>query len=389
MSSSLLIFSCGRFSNSTLRLKLELDPACRKFHTSGHLGFQTSGHLGFHTSSHCCKKKKGPTRLDAFKKNFLPVEDANKRPSALEIERKDLPANQPTLRERVERDRRHAFHQFDEKHGYWTNKPLPILQQIKVDLKADPKRALTQNFKKVAGEFKKLKDEVDQGNYSYATQIKKAFVLPGERSKEWGFQSELELDDWILTRDSDWGEGYSSAEFELNKSGTAAILKGDLSTRVPNDGRTHEAGYVNIASVNKRKSFGRLRLMPHWMNYTHLTMMVRGDGRKYMINLKIKRDFDIAWDDRWHYPLYTRGGPYWQYVKIPFSKFYFGHAGYIQDRQEKVNLMIMQGISFTLKDRISGPFQLEIKDISLHYDPTGDDEDFAYEMYRIPAFWNS
>jgi len=51
--------------------------------------------------------------------------------------------------------------------------------------------------------------------------------------------------------------------------------------------------------------------------------------------------------------------------------------------------MIMQGISFTLKDKISGPFQLEIKDISLHYDPTGDDEEFAYEMYRIPAFWNS
>merc|ERR1719222_378580 len=62
-------------------------------------------------------------------------------------------------------------------------------------------------------------------------------------------------------------------------------------------------------------------------------MNIRGDGRKYMINLKVKRDFDILWNDRWHYPLYTRGGPYWQYVKIPWSKFFLGSRGRIQDRQ--------------------------------------------------------
>ena len=32
-------------------------------------------------------------------------------------------------------------------------------------------------------------------------------------------------------------------------------------------------------------------------------------------------------------------------------------------------------------------FQLEIKDISLLNDPTGEDETFAYELYKIPDFW--
>jgi hypothetical protein len=30
---------------------------------------------------------------------------------------------------------------------------------------------------------------------------------------------ELDLYQWILTKDSDWGEGYSSAEFHLNSQG--------------------------------------------------------------------------------------------------------------------------------------------------------------------------
>ena len=40
-----------------------------------------------------------------------------------------------------------------------------------------------------------------------------------------------------------------------------------------------------------------------------------------------------------------------------------------------------------MMDQISGPFQLELKDISLMVDHGNDGEEFAYEMYKIPHFW--
>lgn len=341
-----------------------------------------------HTSQTLVSKKKKKSRLQIFKDKLVFEEDWDKRPSDLEIKRKDLPPNQPTLKERIERDEWHMFYQKDVHHGYWEKdrQPVSILEQMKIDAK-NPKKAMIATFQGLKAEVSKFAEEHKKGEYSIQQKIRENVVLEGGTRKEWGFQSEVEMMEWVLTKDSDWGEGYSSAEFKLNDSATAATLSGELSTRVPNDGRIDNAGYVNITSINKRMSFGRLKLLEHWVNYTHLTMKVRGDGRKYWINLKIYREYDMHWDDRYHYPLHTRGGPYWQEVKIPFSKFFLGHKGVIQDRQAAITLQIMQSISFTLKDQIHGPFQLEIKDIGLVRNDSGDDEEFAYENYLVPDFW--
>jgi len=341
-----------------------------------------------------CFKYKPPERRSfiPFSKKFVKKEDLDKRPSDLEIKKKDLPVNTPTLGERVKRDGQHLFHQNDRKHGYYSdpakansndNELIALLKDVKKDVQKNPKEALVRNFKIVANEVKKWGEETKTG-LSWKNTIDK-FPRQGDRRTEWEFKKEEDLSQWVLTVDSDWGEGYSTADLEYNPAGHA-VFRGHLSTRVPADGRTQAAGYANIGTVNRRKSFARLKMLP-WMYYTHLYMNVRGDGRTYMLNLNIQRDFDITWDDRYHYPLFTRGGPYWQYVKIPFGKFYFGNKGKIQDRQNRIMLELSTGMSITLADNITGPFQLEVKDIGVQLDMDNDPEWFAYEKYKVPAWY--
>ena len=43
---------------------------------------------------------------------------------------------------------------------------------------------------------------------------------------------ELDMYQWILTKDSDWGEGYSSAEFNLNSQGESLPLAEKINYRL-------------------------------------------------------------------------------------------------------------------------------------------------------------
>ena len=57
------------------------------------------------------------------------------------------------------------------------------------------------------------------------------------------------------------------------------------------------------------------------------------DARTYSVNIHNKQFWDLTWMDLWQYPLYTRGGPYWQEYVIPYSKFILSSKGCIQDKQ--------------------------------------------------------
>merc|ERR1719309_278617 len=120
-----------------------------------------------------------------------------------------------------------------------------------------------------------------------------------------------------------------------------------------------------------------------WRHYTHLVLRVRGDGRSYMVNLSCRGTYDITWDVMWQYALFTRGGPYWQFCRIPFSKFFKAYRGRIQDRQIELMKHQISHVGFTMSDGIDGPFNLEIDYIGLQWDPSHEEE-FAYELYKAP-----
>ena len=80
------------------------------------------------------KKVGGGTIRENLRKKYRNIivkrEDLNKRPSDLEIAKKELPENTPTLGERLDRDVYNMFHVQDEKQGYRSHrKPGMSLQQ--------------------------------------------------------------------------------------------------------------------------------------------------------------------------------------------------------------------------------------------------------------------
>lgn len=76
---------------------------------------------------------------------------------------------------------------------------------------------------------------------------------PGEIDVVFGFESQPDLDRWVVTTDRDHGEGYSQAALERSPAGFG-LFHGTLESRVPKDGRIKRAGYANIKSLRVRVS---------------------------------------------------------------------------------------------------------------------------------------
>lgn len=203
-------------------------------------------------------------------------------------------------------------------------------------------------------------------------------ILPDCEDILWKFDGTEDCrNKWIVTCDSDYNEGFSTAKLDFTVSGTG-LFHGELSPRLPKDGKLGRAGYCNITTTTKRKSFKR----PTTYNldpYNCLILRVRGDGRCYMLNLLQRGYFDITWYRNHHYFLYTTGGPYWQHVKIPFSKFIYASKGGVLDEQKHLPPNMITHFGITLGDKNQGPFKLEIDYIGVCYDASVF-EDCAYEM---------
>ncbi|XP_044747090.1 complex I intermediate-associated protein 30, mitochondrial [Coccinella septempunctata] len=255
----------------------------------------------------------------------------------------------------------------DEKGGYsGKHEELPPLT-----------KRIPQGFKELKEEIELYKKELYEDFFWLNTPL---IVRPGEIDIIWKFGKESSLDTWVTSSDSDHNEGFSKCELMLTKDGNG-LFSGELNKRVPKDGKIARAGYCNMKTKTFRKSFKRQKYLD-WTAYNVLNMKVRGDGRSYFLNIGNKGYFDLSWNDMYHYPLYTRGGPYWQIVRIPFSKFFLSSRGRIQDKQFAIDLSKISSFSITMADKVDGPFSLEIEYIGLENDPYHR-ESFAYEMYQL------
>ncbi|XP_045187117.2 complex I intermediate-associated protein 30, mitochondrial-like [Mercenaria mercenaria] len=194
------------------------------------------------------------------------------------------------------------------------------------------------------------------------------------------FNGKDSLKDWLVSTDQDTDQGKSSATFTASPAGSA-LFQGYINTDVPKDGITKRAGYCNLRSPYNKLAFER-QVPYDWSRYTHMYLRVRGDGRNYMLLIQMDRFFDVQTHDMYNFPLYTRGGPYWQTVKVPFSSFFLANRGRAQDQQKPFSLDKIKNFGLSVGDGVKGPFRLEIDYIALVRDELADNrQDFKYELY--------
>lgn len=194
----------------------------------------------------------------------------------------------------------------------------------------------------------------------------------------WEFRGPESLEQWTVSSDREIG-GQSEVYLKMGKNNTC-FLYGNLSSTTPRDGETRYSGYCSMRSKQPLTAFDR-RNYHDWSSFNTLHLRIRGDGRPWMINLAPDMYFTHNKEDIYSYFLYTRGGPYWQDVKIPFSKFFLSSRGRIQDDQHPLWLDKVNTVGFTLGDKVDGPFQLEIDFIGISKD-YAHTEEFAYEVYK-------
>ncbi|XP_011861947.1 PREDICTED: probable complex I intermediate-associated protein 30, mitochondrial [Vollenhovia emeryi] len=263
-----------------------------------------------------------------------------------------------------------SLHEYDRKSGYKTVYDRPPPEQHLSVL-----GRIREGYRQLGEELGLLVEEVREKLRNDPIFIYRR----NEIDVVWRFTGDPKsLDQWVVMCDSDYNEGFSTAKLALSSNGTG-VFSGVLSTQLPKDGKVKYAGYCNITSIPKRRSFKR-EVYHDWTRYTHLVLRVRGDGRCYMLTISTRGIFDLTWNDVYHYVLHTRGGPYWQYVRVPFSKFVFSSKGSLQDNQPPIELHEVTNFGISLGDDVPGHFRLEIDYIGLEFDEFHKEES-AYESY--------
>ncbi|CAD6994449.1 unnamed protein product [Ceratitis capitata] len=199
---------------------------------------------------------------------------------------------------------RSTFWEKEKKSGYNTKITLPSRKEL-----------IVEGLRELKEEIKLWKEEMKEKLESDPILV----YRPGEVDVVFNFKEDNALDRWVVTTDADHREGKSIAKLELSAAG-AGLFHGSVNSEHVKDGVIKRTGYANIRTKRVRRSFKRESAFD-WTQYNTLVMKIRGDGRNYLINLHTEGYFDLQWNDVYHFVLFTRGGPHWQMVKIPFSKF--------------------------------------------------------------------
>lgn len=153
------------------------------------------------------------------------------------------------------------------------------------------------------------------------------------------FSSEDDLAAWYAINDGVMG-GVSSGRMTRTADGTAAF-----------EGRVSLENNGGFASVRSRSQQIDLS------EYAGLRVRVRGDGRRYKINLKTDTSFDgllyrVAFDTQ---------ADRWQTVDVPFGDFESTYRGRVVEDAHALDLARVRSLGLMISDKQAGLFALGIR----------------------------
>ncbi len=151
---------------------------------------------------------------------------------------------------------------------------------------------------------------------------------------------------WRVINDGVMG-GVSSSTWNITDQDTA-VFSGTVS--LDNNG--------GFASVRSQVGTYNLSI------YTGIVLRVRGDGKRYKLNLKTDAQFDSIL----YQAEFTTEKDNWQIIKLAFASFVPTYHGVVLSNAPGLDTAAVRTFGFLIADKQRGPFRLEIDWIKAYRD---------------------
>ncbi|KAK9464569.1 complex I intermediate-associated protein 30-domain-containing protein [Lipomyces arxii] len=151
--------------------------------------------------------------------------------------------------------------------------------------------------------------------------------------------------------------GYSTASLDWDETEKAAHFHGNLNLDLPaSRPDIQRSGYAMFRTRDPPKNFLEEDIYWDWQNLAHVALRVKGDRRKYFVNIQSKTALPTEIHQHRLF-LYNPGE--WEVAVIPVKQFLLTHWGRVESRQE-LNRNKVRTIGIGLLDRQYGPFSLYV-----------------------------
>jgi NADH dehydrogenase [ubiquinone] 1 alpha subcomplex assembly factor 1 len=160
------------------------------------------------------------------------------------------------------------------------------------------------------------------------------------------FRTERAIDDWMPVNDVVMG-GVSTSRLEATGNDTVT--------------------FTGLVSLENSGGFASVRSRPRehdLRGYSGLELRIRGDGRRYKINLKT----DLRVDGILYRAVFESREDEWQTLRLPFEEFLPTFRGGIAQEASPLDLSCVASLGLMISDRQVGPFRLEIAGIGAYAD---------------------